>query len=1175
MTCVNGVILQEFKLSRALRQGCPLAPLLFVLPLEPLLCNIRAHPEIVGIKLPNGNECRVKGLADDLFAISSNERPSLEALKGCLRDFTELSEAAVNWSKSTFFLPKQYPMTVQWGMDRVPVDTAERFLGVQVALDCSSSQEALLQERLKARVSSWGKARHLSLIGRALAVMASAFALLWYVAVIRKFSPTLLKAVKAVARRFIWKPEGDPTRGVISKVAWHTICAPREEGGLSLVDPGSQNSYLLARWIVRIAEAEEVGDWILLAEALLASDWKLARPSDVWVVIMTKTFAGKRPNSRFWRDVLAAWKHARPTERAAPKSKEDVKRQPLFENQWITDDEGAPFSLERKPGAFGLSWVQKETGISSVAAISLCSANRPLAIRTWNGSGHGMRSLPRRGRDSESPLVGVHQVEKMVEVVGDALEEICRTSRFLRGKVGHVVRSPPDKEYIRGIGLCGPGGTRDYAVGHLVGSEQSPISGGSALRNPGRSHLPVITGHCNSSRLDTMGDAGRQAGREALVPENLGLGLGPHFPRRKDGLGYYYAYVYLGTPPKRFALIVDTGSTVLYVPCSSCLKCGTHQDLAFAPKASTTYRRIPCSRSCDQCSDDAPRQCMYQRHYAEDSTSKGLLASDVIGFGEKSTIQGARINFGCELFESGDIYLQRADGIIGLGRGTLSVVDQLVNQQAMEDAFSICYGGMGEVGGALLLGSSLPPPDMKFTLLDLQKSYYYCVVLEGVRLDGETLDVPADIYTEGYGAVLDSGTTFAYLPSQAFHAFKKKVVATIDLERVDGPDPNFQDICFAGASSDTSELGDFFPTVEFVFQGNVSISLAPENYLFMHKKRKGAYCFGFFKNPDRGTLIGGIAVRNMLVTYDRANAKVGFASRKCSTLLDNIPPVIPSTSYGSTTPPDSVSSMPASDAYPAQDSQSSPESNFPPALESVSLASSEVVPLASDEIVPPGSSQLAPWSAPPSTPLFVTPNRPSQESRPLQGVDHGNLSQPDTSEQVKNGGNETPLANTTSPPREVCPGCALKILVNITLLDPVTFDTELRSGFIDDMARELGLAVPQVVVMKYNEDMQCIQCVILPEKSRLYLPANVTMGLVNRLQNKTAVHFRDAVGDYNVTSIYVMPVTAQSMKARCVGFGVPLGGVLAVDLRKIGAEIGNRYPVVRQRSWYCSVQVEA
>ncbi|KAH0924362.1 hypothetical protein HID58_024380 [Brassica napus] len=41
--------------------------------------------------------------------------------------------------------------------------------------------------------------------------------------------------------------------------------------------------------------------------------------------------------------------------------------------------------------------------------------------------------------------------------------------------------------------------------------------------------------------------------------------------------GYYTTRLLIGTPPQEFALIVDTGSTVTYVPCSTCKHCGKHQ----------------------------------------------------------------------------------------------------------------------------------------------------------------------------------------------------------------------------------------------------------------------------------------------------------------------------------------------------------------------------------------------------------------------------------------------------------------------------------------------------------------------------------------------------------------------------------------------------------------------
>ncbi|KAF0914159.1 hypothetical protein E2562_027579 [Oryza meyeriana var. granulata] len=35
--------------------------------------------------------------------------------------------------------------------------------------------------------------------------------------------------------------------------------------------------------------------------------------------------------------------------------------------------------------------------------------------------------------------------------------------------------------------------------------------------------------------------------------------------------------LYIGTPSQEFALIVDSGSTVTYVPCATCEQCGNHQ----------------------------------------------------------------------------------------------------------------------------------------------------------------------------------------------------------------------------------------------------------------------------------------------------------------------------------------------------------------------------------------------------------------------------------------------------------------------------------------------------------------------------------------------------------------------------------------------------------------------
>ncbi|CAH2064542.1 unnamed protein product [Thlaspi arvense] len=353
--------------------------------------------------------------------------------------------------------------------------------------------------------------------------------------------------------------------------------------------------------------------------------------------------------------------------------------------------------------------------------------------------------------------------------------------------------------------------------------------------------------------------------------------------------GYYTTRLWIGTPPQMFALIVDSGSTVTYVPCSDCEQCGKHQDPKFQPEMSSTYQPVKCNMDCN-CDDDK-EQCVYEREYAEHSSSKGVLGEDLISFGNESQLTPQRAVFGCETVETGDLYSQRADGIIGLGQGDLSLVDQLVDKGLISNSFGLCYGGMDVGGGSMVLGGFTYPSDMIFTDSDPDRSPYYNIDLTGIRVAGKQLPLNSRVFDGEHGAVLDSGTTYAYLPDAAFAAFEEAVMREASpLKQIDGPDPNFKDTCFhVATSNDVSGLSKIFPSVEMMFKSGQSWLLSPENYLFRHSKVHGAYCLGVFPNgKDHTTLLGGIVVRNTLVVYDRENSKVGFWRTNCSELSDRL-----------------------------------------------------------------------------------------------------------------------------------------------------------------------------------------------------------------------------------------------------------------------------------------------
>ncbi|KAJ8773239.1 hypothetical protein K2173_028416 [Erythroxylum novogranatense] len=365
--------------------------------------------------------------------------------------------------------------------------------------------------------------------------------------------------------------------------------------------------------------------------------------------------------------------------------------------------------------------------------------------------------------------------------------------------------------------------------------------------------------------------------------------------------GYYTTRLYIGTPPQEFALIVDTGSSVTYVPCSGCRQCGKHQDPRFQPESSSSHQYVNCNPSCN--CDDEGKLCIYERRYAEKSTSSGVLSEDIVSFGTESELAPQRFVFGCENLETGDLYHQRADGIIGLGSDRLSIVDQLVENHVISDSFSLCYGGMDVGGGGMVLGSIAPPQDMVFTHSDPFRSPYYNIDLKEIHIAGKPLKLNPKVFDGSHGTVMDSGTTYAYFPEEAFHAIKDAIVKeTKSLKRIHGPDPSFHDMCFVGAGREVSGLSKVFPQLDMVFGKGQKLTLSPENYLFRHTRVSGAYCLGIFQNENDGsTLLGGIIVRNMLVTYDRENDQIGFWKTNCSELSKRLqipgvpapPPVVP------------------------------------------------------------------------------------------------------------------------------------------------------------------------------------------------------------------------------------------------------------------------------------------
>ncbi|GBG84325.1 hypothetical protein CBR_g38296 [Chara braunii] len=354
---INGRISPSFPLIRSVRQGCPLAPLLFVMQMDVLLNKVRCNPYIVGLHTRGHLQFKGNALADDLTIVSNNTANSLRAVKETLVEYCALSEAQVNWSKLMFFLPEQFEICVDFGMKKIPADSSERFLGVQVSLqNCAETQDRILVGRVEQRLLRWKTIYGLSLFGRALIVNAAVFSQLWYSGVVKPLGKKPERDIRTAASRYIWKPDAEENKAHMSKISWEKLTAPQEEGGLAVLDPVRQNKALLGKWSIRVALNAEDRSWVALAEYILAKSWGLCRGEDV--VMLAPSYQRRRPKSPFSQGVIQVWKTLALASLKEPQTRDEVLRQPLFENQWIKKGDGSVFTIAGQ-GSFGRSWVER------------------------------------------------------------------------------------------------------------------------------------------------------------------------------------------------------------------------------------------------------------------------------------------------------------------------------------------------------------------------------------------------------------------------------------------------------------------------------------------------------------------------------------------------------------------------------------------------------------------------------------------------------------------------------------------------------------------------------------------------------------------------------------------------------------------------------------------------
>jgi saccharopepsin len=342
-------------------------------------------------------------------------------------------------------------------------------------------------------------------------------------------------------------------------------------------------------------------------------------------------------------------------------------------------------------------------------------------------------------------------------------------------------------------------------------------------------------------RIDNEGDELFWTQEEALKP-------GHTVPLNNFMNAQYFAEISLGTPPQSFKVVLDTGSSNLWVPSSKCtsIACFLHQK--YDSSASGTYK---------------PNGTTFEIHYGSGSM-EGFVSNDDFSIGDLTV---KNMDFAEATKEPGLAFaFGKFDGILGLAYDTIAVAHvvppfyYLLNKGLLDEpVFAFRVGRTEEDGGEATFGGiDHSAYKGKLTYAPVRRKAYWEVELDKIRFGNDELDL------DNTGAAIDTGTSLIALPTDMAEMLNVEIGArkswngqyTVDCKTV----PDLPDL--------TLYLG-----------GQPYVLKSTDYILNVQGTCVSAFTGLDINLPNGGSIwiIGDVFLRRYYTVYDLGRDAVGFA----------------------------------------------------------------------------------------------------------------------------------------------------------------------------------------------------------------------------------------------------------------------------------------------------------
>lgn len=202
--------------------------------------------------------------ADDTLVLLQADAKQLYCLKALLNTFAEATRLKVNYSKSNII-----PINISEDKVEIMVRTLNckkgvfpsTYLGMPLGLHKPSVEQCLpLVNRVAKKLV--GLSAFMTLAGRLLLVKSVLNSLIIYFMGCIDVPVTIKKLIPKYLRHCLWSgPDLDDHRPAM--VAWSTVCRPKNQGGLGVMDIFVQNQALLLKNLHKFFNRENI-PWVHL-----------------------------------------------------------------------------------------------------------------------------------------------------------------------------------------------------------------------------------------------------------------------------------------------------------------------------------------------------------------------------------------------------------------------------------------------------------------------------------------------------------------------------------------------------------------------------------------------------------------------------------------------------------------------------------------------------------------------------------------------------------------------------------------------------------------------------------------------------------------------------------------------------------------------------------------------